>query len=139
MEEAITSLPGTLPVSFHSPGTRFFHTNCVRKRTPTAFLVNNILCSRTLEALSCFPSIFSSAVTGTWSARARTKKNTQKCQKRRFCNFCSENLLFQLKQVQKRTLRCNRAKLERTNDSPAKNTHLKNSFIPYFKMPILLK
>ena len=54
MEEAITSLSGTLPVAFHgcvspiSPKTWFFHTKCVHKRTPTAFLVDITSCSRTL-------------------------------------------------------------------------------------------
>ena len=54
-----------------------------------AFLVDITLCSRTLENLSCFPSTLISAVIDTYSARARTKKNTQKCPL-----FCIQNRTF---------------------------------------------
>ena len=87
MEEAITSLSGTLPVAFHGgflpilSKTGFFHTKYVEKRSSTAFLVDITFFSSTLVVLSCFSSIFASAVTDTLSARARTKKNAQKCQK----------------------------------------------------------
>ena len=94
-EEAITSQSSTLPVAFHSgflpisTKTGFFHTKHVSKRFPTAFLVLVTLCSSTLEVLSYFTTIFATSVTNTLSARARTKKNTQKCQKRRFFYFCT--------------------------------------------------
>ena len=99
-EEAITSQSSTLPVAFHSdflpisPKTGFFHAKCVSKRTPMAFLVVATLCSITLEVLGCFLFIFATAVAITSSARARTKKSTQKCQKSRFCDFCIKNRTF---------------------------------------------
>ena len=102
-EEAITSQSSTLPVAFRSgflpisPKTGFFHAKCVSKRTPTAFLVVVTLCSITLKVLGCFLCIFATAVAITSSARARTKKSTQKCQKSRFCDFCTKNRTFSLK------------------------------------------
>ena len=99
-EEAITSQSSTLPVAFHSgflpisPKTGFFHAKCVSKRTPTAFLVVVTLCSISLEVLGCFLFIFATALANTSSARARTKKSTQKCQKSRFCDFCTKNCTF---------------------------------------------
>ena len=98
-EEAITSQSSTLPVAFRSgflpisPKTWFFHAKCVSKRTPTAFLVVVTICSITLKVLGCFLFIFATAVTNTSSARARTK-STQKCQKSRFCDFCTKNRTF---------------------------------------------
>ena len=41
-----------------------------------------------------FYSFFATAVANTSSARARTKKSTQKCQKSRFCDFCTKNRTF---------------------------------------------
>ena len=102
-EEAITSQSSTLPVAFRSgflpisPKTGFFHAKCVSKRSPTAFLVIVLLCSITLKVLGCFLFIFATAVANTSSARARTKKSTQKCQKSRFCDFCTKNRFFSLK------------------------------------------
>ena len=102
-EEAITSQSSTLPVAFHSgflpisPKTAIFHAKCVSKRTPRAFLVVVTLCSITLKVLGCFLFIFATAVANTSSARARTKKSTQKCQKSRFCDFCTKNRTFSLK------------------------------------------
>ena len=128
---------GFLPIS---PKTGFFHAKCVSKRSPTAFLVVVTLCSTTLKVVGCFLFIFATAVANTLSARARTKKSTQKCQKSRFCDFCTKNsTFFHRKQVQKHTLSCthNRVKLACTNDSPSKNTQSKNFFIPYSKKPIL--
>ena len=95
-EEAITSQSSTLPVAFHSGflPTGFFHAKCVSKRSPTAFLVVVTLCSITLKILGCFLFIFAIAVADTWSARARTKESTQKCQKIRFCDFCTKNRTF---------------------------------------------
>ena len=99
-EEAITSQSSTLPVAFHkgflpiSPKTGFFHAKCVSKKSPTAFLVVVILCRITLRVLGCFLFIFATAVAITSSARARTKKSTQKCQKSRFCDFCTKNRTF---------------------------------------------
>ena len=72
----------------------FFHAKCVSKRSPTAFLVVVTLCSITLKVLGCFLFIFATAVANTSSARARTKKSTQKCQKSRFCDFCTKNRTF---------------------------------------------
>ena len=99
-EEAITSQSSTLPMAFRSgflpisPKTGFFHAKCVSKRSPTAFLVVVTLCSITLKVLGCFLFIFATAVANTLSARARTKKSTQKCQKSRFCDFCTKNRTF---------------------------------------------
>ena len=67
----------------------FFHTKHISKRFPTAFLVLVTLCSSTLEVLSYFKTIFATSVAISLSASARTKKNTQKCQKRRFFYFCT--------------------------------------------------
>ena len=102
-EEAITSQSSTLSVAFRSgflpisPKTGFFHAKCVSKRSPTASLVVVTLCSKTLKVLGCFLFIFATAVANTSSARARTKKSTQKCQKSRFCDFCTKIALFSLK------------------------------------------
>ena len=74
----VAFLSGFLP---NSPKTGFFHTKHVSKRFPTAFLVLVTLCSSTLEALSYFTTIFATSVANTLSARARTTKNTEKCQK----------------------------------------------------------
>ena len=99
-EDAITSQSSTLPVAFHSgflpisPNTGIFHAKYVSKRTPTAFLVVVTLCSITLKVLDCFLFVFATAVANTSSARARTKKSNQKCQKSRFCNFCTKNCTF---------------------------------------------
>ena len=99
-EEAITSQSSTLPVAFRSVFlpissiTGFFHAKCVSKRSPTAFLVVVTLCSITLKALGCFLFVFATTVANTSSARARTKKSTQKCQKSRFCDFCTKNRTF---------------------------------------------
>ena len=99
-EEAIAVLSNILPVAFHSgflpisPKIGFFHTKCVQKGTPMPFLVDNTSCSSTLEVLGYFPYIFATVVTNTSSARARTKKNTQKCQNWRFCYFCTQNRTF---------------------------------------------
>ena len=75
----------------------FFHAKCVSKRSPTAFLVVCTLCSITLKVLGCSLFIFAATVANTLSARARTKKSTQKCQKSRFCDFCTKNRVFSLK------------------------------------------
>ena len=102
-EEAITSQSSTLPVAFRSgflpisPKTGFFHAKWVSKRTPTAFLVVVTLCSITRKVLGCFLFIFAIAVASTTSARARTKKSTQNCQKRRFFYFCTKIALLSLK------------------------------------------
>ena len=74
----------------------FFMQN-VSKRSPTAFLVVVALCSITLKVLGCFLFIFATTVANTSSARARTKKSTQKCQKSRFCDVCTKNHTFSLK------------------------------------------
>ena len=102
-EEAITLQSSTLPVAFRSgflrisPKTGFFHAKCVSKRTPTAFLVVVTLCSITLKVLGCFLFIFATAVANTSSARARTKKSTQKCQIHVFATFALKIALFSLK------------------------------------------
>ena len=67
----------------------FFHTKHVSKRFPTAFLVLVTLCSSILEVLSYFTTIFATSVANSLSARARTTKNTEKCQKQRFFYFCT--------------------------------------------------
>ena len=98
--EPIAVLSSILPVAFHSGFLSIsliigiFHTKRVQKGTPTPFLVDNTFCSSTLEVLGYFPYIFETVVTDTKCARARTKKNTQKCQKRRFCYFCTQNRTF---------------------------------------------
>ena len=102
-EEAITLQSSTLPVAFHSgflpisPKTGFFNAKFVSKRSPPASLVVVTLCSITPKVLGCFLFIFATAVANTSSARVRTKKSTQNCQKSRFCDFCTKNRTFSLK------------------------------------------
>ena len=131
-KEAITSQSSTLPVAFHSgflpisPKTGIFHVKCVSKRTPTAFLVVVTLCSIILKVLGCFLFIFATAVANTSSARARTKKSTQKCQKSRFCDFCTKNRTFFTQNRCKRTLSCNKEKQALPNNSLSKKVYFQN-------------
>ena len=90
-QEAVTLQSGTFPAAFHdgfSPVSQkkplFIHTKCVQKRTPSPFLVDATLCSRTLEVVGCFESTFAT-VENTW----RSYPNVKKAKKRRFCNICT--------------------------------------------------
>ena len=134
-EEAITSQSSTLPVAFHSgflpisPKTGFFHTKHVSKRFPTAFLVLVTLCSSTLEVLSYFTTIFATSVANTLSARARTTKNTEKCQKQHFFfTFAPKIGLFSLKTAAKAHTELQYRRINLTKRFPIKKYAIENFF-----------
>ena len=104
---------------------RFFHAKCVQKRTPTAFLVDITLCSRTLEVLSCFPTIFCKC----WDwyiERSRSyQEKHSKMPKDVFATFALKISLFSLKTGAKAHSELQHGRTSMRKQFPVKNTQPK--------------
>ena len=118
--------------------TGFFHTMCVSKRTPTAFLVLVNICSIIKVLSSCFPTILQLLWLVLRALELLPRKNLEIAKNDDFAALQTKSDCSLWKQLQKHTLSWNKKKLAWTNNILLKNTQSKSSIIPSFKMLKLL-